>query len=397
MSDLNYFILNPKDPLIIRSSRPFEAISDAEAAKFPPPSTIAGALRNLHGRTIGIDFNDRKNNQEQLKALLEVQISGPLAIKIPADQSTDNLEQKHILVPKPADAQYFAVDGKSTLVGLQPEKPKADEGCDLPNGLLPLIILSQDIDGKSVSGPKWWSINDLLEWRRGKKLEFSNIKENGWTPTKPDIRTHIERDNTTRSSVDGQIFQTTGLTMWQQPNEHDVFPSERVGILAGIRGEISLTAMNLGGERRLAEVSPCCIWPQRPQNFASDIVTAQGLTLTLLTPAIFNAGWRPAWLDEEKLEGTPPGCKTLKLRLKAAALDRWQPQSGWDLASNKPRASERMIPAGATYWFEIVDGTATEQEIEKLWMAHLCDEKQHNLNGFGLMLPMAYAWNESKN
>lgn len=392
MSDLNYFVLNPKDPLIIRSSRPFEAISDAEAAKFPPPSTIAGALRNLHGRTIGIDFN----NKEKLKTLLELQVSGPLAIKIPTDKSVDEIKltEQDILVPKPADAQYFAQGENKVVVGMQPAQPNDDdEGCDLPNDLLPLF-LSQDIQGKPVGGPKWWSINDLLEWRRGEQLDFSGLEARGWTPTEPDIRTHIERDNTTRTSVDGQIFQTTGLTMWQQPNEHDVFPSERVGILAGIHGEISLTAMNLGGERRLAEVSPCDVWPQSPRDLARDIIKAGGLTLTFLTPTIFKAGWRPAWLDKETLTGTPPGCKTLQLTLKAAALERWQPQSGWDLASNKPRASERMIPAGATYWFEIVDGPATEQEIETLWMAHLCDNEQHNLNGFGLTLPMAYAWNE---
>ncbi|SJL83232.1 type III-B CRISPR module-associated protein Cmr3 [Vibrio palustris] len=390
---MNYFVLNPLDPLIIRSSRPFEAISDAEAAKFPPPSTIAGALRNLHGRTIGIDFNDRKNNQEQLKALLEVPVTGPLAVKMPVDQSIDTLEQKHILVPKPADAQYFAVDGKSTLIGLQPAKPNKDEGCDLPKELLPLF-LSQDIQGKPVGGPKWWSLIDLLKWRKGEKLElFSDKKKNGWTPTEPDIRTHVERDNQTRNSVDGKIFQTTGLTMWQQPNEQDVFPSQQVGILAGIQGEVSLTAMNLGGERRLAEVTGCDVWPEPPENFAQEIINARGLTLTFLTPTIFANGWWPAWLDK----GTPPGCQHLQLELKAAAVDRWQPQSGWDLASNKPRASERMIPAGATYWFEIVEGTATEKEIENLWMAHLCDDKQHNLNGFGLTLPMAYSWNESKN
>lgn len=392
---MNYFVLNPLDPLIIRSSRPFEAISDAEAAKFPPPSTIAGALRNLHGRTIGIDFNDR-NNQEQLKTLLEVPVTGPLAVKTPVDHPIDTLGQEHILVPKPADAQYFAQGKDTVVVGMQPASLHADEGCDLPNDLLPLF-LSQDIQGKPVSGPKWWSLTDLLKWRKGEKLEFSDIKKNGWTPTEPDIRTHVERDNETRNSVDGQIFQTTGLTMWEQPDQPQNFPNERVAILAGIDGKVSLQAMNLGGERRLAEVSICNLWPKNPPNFAKDIINAGGLTLTFLTPTIFKAGWRPAWLDENTLTGTPLGCETLQLKLKAAALERWQSQSGWDLANNKPRASERMIPAGATYWFEIVEGTATEQEIEKLWMAHLCDDKQHNLNGFGLTLPMAYSWNESKN
>ncbi|MEI8633104.1 type III-B CRISPR module-associated Cmr3 family protein [Vibrio sp. PP-XX7] len=162
---MKYFVLNPRDPLIIRSSRPFEAISDAEAAKFPPPSTIAGALRNLYARSAKEAFSAK---------LLEIQVTGPLAIKIPAEQPTDKLKQAYILVPKPADAQYFAVDGKTTIVGMQPVELSHDEGCDLPHDLLPLFV-SQETQGKPLSGPKWWALQDLLAWRSGKSLDFDKV------------------------------------------------------------------------------------------------------------------------------------------------------------------------------------------------------------------------------
>lgn len=386
---MNYFLLSPRDPLIIRSSRPFEAISDAEAAKFPPPSTIAGALRNVYARSQGMDFD----NKEHIEQLLACQVTGPLAIKVPIGSDVNELSEANILVPKPTDAQYFCVDGDTVLVSMQPLDLDEDEGCDLPNGLLPLF-LSQGIKGKPVNGPRWWALKDVLAWRTGYVPSFKNVVANGWTPTEPDIRTHIARDNTTLNSVEGQIFQTTGLTMWQQLESAASYPNEKVAILAGIDGNVTLKAMNLGGERRLAEVQPCCLWPSLPQNHARDILESGGLTLTFLTPTIFAQGWRPEWINENTLIGTPPGCRQLQLKLKAAALERWTPQSGWDLAINKPRASERMIPAGATYWFEIVEGTATQQEIAKLWMAHLCDNPQHNLNGFGLVLPIAYSWHE---
>lgn len=389
---MNYFLLSPRDPLIIRSSRPFEAISDAAAAKFPPPTTIAGALRNVYARSHDFDFNNRNH----IDQLLKCSVTGPLAVKMPLDADVNELSEANILVPKPTDAQYFSVDGETVIVGMQPLELGDDEGCDLPSGLLPLF-LSQRIQGKPVRGPHWWALEDLLAWRRGEKLAFSDIKKNGWTPTEPDIRTHIERNHQTLNAEEGKIFQTTGLTMWQQPESTASFPNENVAILAGIDGNVTLQAMNLGGERRLAEIQRCGLWPHLPQGHAQDIIKAGGLTLTFLTPTIFAQGWRPEWINKDSLIGTPPGFKQLQLKLKAAAIERWTPQSGWDLANNQPRASERMIPAGATYWFEIIEGTASEKEIEKLWMAHLCDNTQHNLNGFGLTLPMAYSWHEQQN
>jgi CRISPR-associated protein Cmr3 len=391
---MNYFLLNPRDPLVIRSSRPFEAISDAEAAKFPPPSTIAGALRNVYARSQSMDFK----NKAHLKQLLECQVTGPLAVKIPIGASIDKLEEENILVPKPTDAQYFYVDDEIVIVGMKPLEMGDDEGCDLPNGLLPLF-LSQNIKGKPVKGPRWWALKDLLAWRAGKVPSFKDVVANGWTPTEPEIRTHIARDNQTLNAVEGQIFQTTGLTMWQQPESAASFPNENVAILAGIKGNVTLKAMNLGGERRLAEVKSCPfpLWPSSPEDHAKGLLESGGLTLTFLTPTIFAHGWRPEWINENTLIGKPPGCGQLQLKLKAATLERWAPQSGWDLDINKPRASERMLPAGATYWFEIIADTTTEQDLERLWMAHLCDNHQHNLNGFGLALPMAYSWHEQQN
>lgn len=122
------------------------------------------------------------------------------------------------------------------------------------------------------------------------------------------------------------------------------------------------------------------------------IKEAKGFTLTFLTPVLFSHGWLPNWLNND-LIGTPPCCESLQVRLRAAALDRWTPQSGWDLEANKPRAAQKMLPAGATYWFEIISDNPSPEDINSLWMAHLCDDQQNNRNGFGLALPAAYKFN----
>ncbi|WP_127958213.1 type III-B CRISPR module-associated protein Cmr3 [Serratia microhaemolytica] len=379
---MHYYLIQPNDPLIIRSGKPFEEIADAQAARFPPPSTVAGALRNIHARSTGKTLDN---------ALLNLAIAGPLAVKRPLNGEA--LTEQHILVPKPADVQYFKPaekqsDSKPThLVRFQPEKFDPGEGCDLPNGLLPLLPESQP-EGKPVSGPSWWSFQDLLAWRKGEQISFDQVTTNGWTPAEPDIRTHIAINDQRRTVETGKIFQTTGLTMWQKSQQGITFPDTRIGILAGIEGEITLPVLNLGGERRLAEIEACSLWPKPPGDLVPSIKAAKGFTLTFLTPVLFKNGWLPDWLNND-LIGTPPCCQHLTVRLRAAALERWVPQSGWDLVLNQPRAAQKMIPAGATYWFEI-EGDVMDQDIHSLWLAHFCDDAQNNRNGFGLALPAAY-------
>ena len=107
--------------------------------------------------------------------------------------------------------------------------------------------------------------------------------------------------------------------------------------------------------------------------------------LTLLTPGVFSAGYRPGWLDHA-LTGSPPAAPGLKLRLRAAALERWQPHSGWDLAQRQPRPTRKLVPAGATYWFDVLDA-CDKDSLAALWLASLCDEQQDRRDGFGLALP----------
>ena len=104
----------------------------------------------------------------------------------------------------------------------------------------------------------------------------------------------------------------------------------------------------------------------------------------LVTPALFAEGYRPAWLNEA-LEGEVPACPGLRVRLRAAAVERWLPVSGWDLAEHKARATRKAVAAGAIYWFELLE--APDGFIQRLWLAPVSDKAQDRLDGFGLVLP----------
>jgi CRISPR-associated protein Cmr3 len=259
----------------------------------------------------------------------------------------------------------------------------------LPHGLLP-VQLTKSVKGKPASGPLWWSWEDLLAFRRLPELDFAQLDENGWSPMPDDVRTHVAIERETQAAEAGKLFQTAGLNCWQHPKGKEKLPAGHIGILGRIAGNIDQGLITLGGERRLSAIkeADASIWPALPTSLTDEIRKAGGLTLTLLTPALFAKGWYPDWLNEH-LEGTPPGCDGLKLKLRATAMARWQPHSGWDLAKNQARAGRKLLPAGAVFWFEIMQ--ADDHALSALWLTHISDQAQDRCDGFGLALPQPWS------
>lgn len=359
--------LEPLAPIIVRSGRPLEGNSDADPARFPPPSTVAGCLRTAWARATAQPFGPE---------LAQLAVAGPLLL---------GRSGRPILAPKPADALYFGHGGSARCVRAEP--CAFDAGCDadLPDDLLPLQ-LTERVSEKPSDGPVWWSWEDLLDFREGKTVAHAQLCENGWSPPPGDRRTHVAIDPKTGAADNGRLFQTEGLDL---DAPHNSGPPAAGGLRLLVRcGEaLDGTLVHLGGKRRLSALRPEPeeIWPKPPQDWLDHIARAGGLCLTLLTPAIFSAGYRPGWLDKE-LIGSPPGIPGLRLQLRAAAVDRWQPHSGWDLARRRPRATRKLACPGAAYWFRIL-GNADRGRLNALWLTNISDLGQDRRDGFGLVLP----------
>ena len=357
---LQTYLIEPKAPLVIRSGRPFDGPAGADEARFPPPSTLAGALRTAHAESDDKSFSPD---------LAKIAVAGPLPVRLG--------DKPVLLVPKPADALYFWNEDKTAvrLARAEPKKLEAGEGCDMPGDLLP-VQLTKNVKSKPASGPRWWALSDLLAWRSTVSPEstFEQIEQNGWSPMADAVRTHVGIEHISQAAESGKLFQTAGLDFWCRPDQGQEFPENRIGIVGCIDGNIDVGLITLGGERRLSAIAlaPDGLWPTLPADLVDDIKNARGLSLTLLTPALFAAGWKPPEI---------PG-----LKLAAAALDRWQPHSGWDLALQKPRAGRKLVPASAVYWYELVG----DADLPALWLAPLADHDQDRRDGFGLVLPQPW-------
>ena len=378
--------LDPLAPVIVRSGRPFDDRSDADPARFPPPSTVAGCLRTAWVRMTGRGFGPKL-----VPEIVQMAVAGPLLLD----------RENRILAPKPADALYFGHGEEARCVRAEPRPFEPGCGADLPGALLP-IQLAEPVAGKPGSGPAWWSWGDLLAFRSttdtGRRF-YARLCENGWSPPpRGDRRTHVAIDPKTGAADAGRLFQTEGLDLdapdapqdRDLPAEEKHWPAARGGLrlLARCDEALGEGLAHLGGERRLAALQPEPerTWPAPPPDWLDRIARAGGLSLTLLTPAIFSAGYRPGWLDDADLIGSPPAAPGLRLQLRAAAVERWQPHSGWDLARRQPRPSRKLAGAGATYWFRILGGIAPDA-LAALWLASVSDGEQDRRDGFGLALP----------
>ena len=353
--------LEPLAPIIVGSGRPFGQ-SVANEARFPPPSTVAGCLRTAWARATGTPYCDPN--------LAKISVAGPLLLNC----------NNQVLVPKPADALYFGHGDEAACVRAEPRRFNVGDA-DLPDGLVP-VQLTEEIKGKPGEGPAWWSWNDLMAFRGGKKVAHAALCKNGWTPPTGDRRTHVAIDRRTGAADAGKLFQTEGMDFAAQAEDDSVVGRR---LLVRFEKDLGETLVHLGGERRLAALHPeeKATWPDPPKGWLDKIQDSGGLCLTLLTPGIFSAGYRPGWLNSN-LIGSPPTAPNLQLKLLAAAVDRWQPHSGWDLAKQQPRSTRKLAGAGTTYWFSIVDG---DDDLNALWLTNISDDDQDRRDGFGLALP----------
>lgn len=380
-SPLKTQLIEPKAPLVFRTGKPTVEGFMPDGLSFPLPSTVAGCLRSLYGEQQLFDYNDANN----INKLLNIRIAGPLLAK--RELATQQLTA---LFTKPQDAFYLKVEGQDNpiLQALEVATLPAGGGCDLPDGLRP-VQLSTDSKFKSQNGPIYWQQKIMDQWLLG-QIPTDAIANLGIHALPFEHRPHVKIDRKTLASEAGLLFQSSGLDFRPTLEKSSQLEPSRwseydIVLLAQLNQSIGAGPMlrRLGGEGRLVAVSETPdAWPQPSAPLTQQLKTATHIRLILATPALFNKGALPGWLDQD-LTGSPPGFDAIQLKLHAVACERWQAISGWDLVNKKPWAVRRMVPAGAVYWFEVLAGA---EHLPNLWLQPISCQPQDRLDGFGLAL-----------
>ena len=186
------------------------------------------------------------------------------------------------------------------------------------------------------------------------------------------------------------LFQTSGLRFLQEgPEGSSLLAPRRFALSLWSQGatvggralELAPEIAPLGGERRLARWSRASRdWPQLPPEVVEAVVETGRARLILLTPAIFAAGALPGWNGEAWPLGS-----SVKAIVKAAAVQRPEIVSGWDLAIQRPKCTRRLAPAGSVYFVEL-EGSKPDRRrwCEEAWLHCVSDDPQDRRDGFGL-------------
>lgn len=370
------YLLTPLAPLVLRKGKPFGETGGGDSHAFPFPSTVAGTLRAARADAERLDFDQSEIRQ----TITGWECAGILPALI------DREGKPEALFPKPQDALYLGGgDGAKKLVRLSPAALREGEGCDLPPGLWPVFQDGED-SAKPAEGPLWWHRSSLEAWLSGQP-PASTIEDLGPKPAPFELRNHVSLDPATLAGRPGLLFQSAGPDWEAARKRHQGWEERRFGLLARCAEKIAPTLVRLGGEGRLSALDEAeGAWPALPARLKA-LEQERRFRLILCTPALFTHGWRPGWLDKD-LKGQWPAVPGLEVRLRAAVFDRWQAISGWDIRARRPKASRRLVPAGAVYWFELLETCKPPPGwVEQLWLQSVCDEPADKRDGFGLALP----------
>jgi CRISPR-associated protein Cmr3 len=392
--------LTAHDPIIARDGRPF-GIGQGNRMRglgWPLPSVVAGSFRTaLVKANAALDFT--RNTPLDL---LHVEVAGVFPTF-----------ENELYLPAPGDCVWSGDTGE--IHAAAPLVMGAC-GCDLPvDGLWP-VVYSDDPkmpDFKPKSVPAWWPLNEIANWLVGKAVAFDSKFLNA---ALQETRDHVCLDPDTGAAAEGQIFATAGLNVTHLPR-HAVKSNDTQLPLGDRFAEITLSARvtiaerafehveklatwhPLGGERRLVHWQrndAANLW-KCPETVKSDIESATRIRMVLATPAIFEHGWRPGWLDETTLIGKPLGDGPT-LKLVGVCIARWRAVSGWAYAPHAeddgrrrvvpqdrpgPKAIRRMVPAGGVYFFEKVDGDSRILASNG-WLKPVSDAPHDCRDGFGL-------------
>lgn len=361
---------SPRDPLVFDSGTRF----GGPTSILPPQPSLVGCIRGAFFDAAPRPSGDRAA-QALARRLLDIEVRGPWLQRRDAPElpALDRL-----LVPCPADLGRTGEQSPLTLIAARLHTLRDGEGVHLP-GPGPTARHLLAVPAKAASGTA--KVRDLgdyvlslphaiayaLDAAACTSTPASLTRLQVRRATLPEHRTHVSIKPDTLTADPEQLFVSRGRRL-----------CEDLDLVADIKAPPDLTAPRnglvfLGGESRPSRlmIHDGPAWPRFDavrEQYSAAIKRYTGrplaLRLALLTPGDFG-DWQPPTLTGPHQE---------PLRLLAACHGRHLAISGWDLRKRRPRPVRRLVPAGATYLYEIPPDTDVLTLCEHFWGRPLRNE-----------------------
>lgn len=394
------------DTWFFRESRPMESIEEAELQSTFPPSirTVAGAIRYLVGEQHNVAWSDwyKADSYPKVKKLIgdaasyggTLRFSGPWLVRVLANGERERLY--------PAPAHLVAVRDEQGVMSPVRLLVGSPHRCDLGDAVRmaevpkPIAIAMAEQKKKLKSLDNFWvSAKTLRVILSGGNCDASDLIGSE-SLFDEEARLGISRNNLTRSVEPGMLYQTRHVRPRQQVKlEVDVtglsssdHPAEGVVRLGGEgRGAVYTVTESLNCAAELKGVT--------------DVTEARGMMLMLLTPSqqpekIDNQySPLPGFKQCETVQGTvwKGSLNDIDLTLHCAIQAKELREGGWDLANNRPREVQSLVPSGSVYYMTVDDGNI-QAAIEKIHLSQLPSESEGLALGRGLVAAGIWPKNE---
>lgn len=331
--------IEPLDTVIFRDGKPFSKGDDSwtESLNLPAPTTIYGALRGTYFA----------QNPDDFKNLHTHDVTEQLVIKGIYLYDNDELLYR---VPK---------DCVHRLGEEQIQTLKLEENILTNNPMRYTLSLNEEIENVGDKLLDDITFDDYLQGEKtlyGRELEEFISAES---------KIGIGRDRAKAVTKEGLLYRVQMLRyQFRIVVEFEGLTLESSGL------------MKFGGEAKGANYRELesIEFPSLP-TLKSNI-----FKLYLLTPAIFEKGWLPSWIDEKDLTGEYQG---VKLKLISCAIGKYQSIGGFDMKTNQPKEMYKAVPAGSVYYFEILENQ--QEKIEKIFHKQSISDYRAN-EGYGIGL-----------
>lgn len=429
------YLLEPLDLLFFRDARPMAAgQGTGHGCRLPLPGTLHEALRtallqhwgdrpaaHAHSRN---NFTKRATTtpvQVAHSAFQSLRLCGPFLYG-GRDRRAEETDAEWTEVPAPHKQKTLRLPVPLDVVVAERQRIETLQLRLDPNAA-PLAMLPVSPVAPSKDTPAgFWTPDQFAAYLRGdsaadfRPLSAQSLYE-------PEHRVGVEIDDSTFTAREGQLYAATYLRparhtrFWFSAEIADRRRAEEIDLLA------KLDLLLLGGERRLARLERDNHVPGLDATTlpAPDYqaLNCPRLKWTLLTPALFTAGWRPGWVEQQtergplevklrrldrneratrrkaRRNGEPfdlaaDSAAPIRAHLVSVCLGRAQPVTGWDLVNQTAKPAQLAVPAGSVFYFECdtpQDAAALAEALHLRPRSDALGEKGYGLGACGLWEP----------